>query len=187
MKQIRNRILLLLLGLLALPTFCPLTKVGGVGWGCFAQTNTDRLSLGVGALYEKGMDATLAWEHETRYHNAWEVFVNGYVKWTECASCGHVCPESFWKNYRTWGVGIAYKPCVYRGFNSNGNLRIGASGGSNTSAFIGGLHVGYEHSYTLYRGWQLYWQAKCDLIVPKRNDLFRLGVVIGVKLPVRNK
>ena len=78
----------------------------------FAQSNSDRISFGVGALYERGLDATLSWEHETKYHNAWEFFANGYIKWDECESCGHVCPKSFWKNYRTWGVGAAYKPCV---------------------------------------------------------------------------
>ena len=54
----------------------------------FAQSHSDRLSLGVGALYERGLDATIAWEHETRHHNAWEYFINGYIKWDECASCG---------------------------------------------------------------------------------------------------
>ena len=102
----------------------------------FAQSNSDRISFGVGALYERGLDATLSWEHETKYHNAWEFFANGYVKWDNCESCGHVCPESFWKNYRTWGVGAAYKPCVWRGRNNYGNLRIGASAGSNTDKFI---------------------------------------------------
>lgn len=76
----------------------------------FAQSHSDRISVGAGALYQRGLDATISWEHETRYHNAWEYFINGYIKWDECASCGHVCPESFWNNYRTWGVGAAYKP-----------------------------------------------------------------------------
>ena len=61
-----------------------------------AQSNSDKVSIGVGALYERGLDATLSWEHETKYHNAWEFFANGYVKWKDCESCGHVCPESFW-------------------------------------------------------------------------------------------
>ena len=108
----------------------------------FAQSNSDRISFGVGALYERGLDATLSWEHETKYHNAWEFFANGYIKWADCESCGHVCPESFWKNYRTWGVGTAYKPCVWRSRNNHGNLRIGASVGSNTDKFVGGIHAG---------------------------------------------
>jgi hypothetical protein len=57
----------------------------------FAQSHSDRISVGAGALYQRGLDATISWEHETRYHNAWEYFINGYIKWDECASCGHVC------------------------------------------------------------------------------------------------
>ena len=45
------------------------------------------------------------------------------------------------------------------------------------------IHAGYEHNYALRKGWVLYWQAKCDLILPDREDLFRTGVVIGVKIP----
>lgn len=80
-----------------------------------AQTNSDRISVGVGALYERGLDMTISYEHETKYHNAWEYFANGYIKWDDCKSCGHVCPDSFWRNYRSYGFGIAYKPCVTRG------------------------------------------------------------------------
>ena len=75
-----------------------------------AQSNTDRIGIGVGALYQRGLDLTLSYEHETKYHNAWEYFGNVYLKWDDCESCGHVCPESFWNNYRSYGFGIAYKP-----------------------------------------------------------------------------
>ena len=153
----------------------------------FAQSHSDRISVGVGALYQRGLDATISWEHETRYHHAWEYFINGYIKWDECASCGHVCPESFWNNYRTWGIGAAYKPCVARGRNNYGNLRIGASAGSDTDRFVGGLHVGYEHNFALRHGWGLFVQAKCDLTLPKRKDLFRTGIVIGFKIPTLKK
>lgn len=37
-----------------------------------AQQNSDRISLGFGCLYERGLDVTLSYEHETKYHNAWE-------------------------------------------------------------------------------------------------------------------
>ena len=89
--------------------FAIIAILGSISLSSFAQSHSDRITFGVGLLYERGLDATLAWEHETKYHNAWEYFVNGYLKWDECESCGHVCPESFWKNYRTWGVGVAYK------------------------------------------------------------------------------
>ena len=148
-----------------------------------AQSNSDRLSLGVGCLYQNGVDLTLSYEHEGKYHHAWEVFVNGYLKWDECKSCGHICPESFWKNYRSYGIGVAYKPCVVRGRNHYGKVRIGASAGSDTNRFLGGIHLGYEHNYVLRSGWQLCCQVKTDLMI-KGEDLFRTGVVLGVKLPL---
>ena len=149
-----------------------------------AQRNSDRVSLGVGLLYENGLDATIVYEHELSYHNAVEVFANGYLKWADCASCGHVCPESFWRNYRSYSLGVAYKPCVVRGRNHAGNVRIGASFGSDTERFLAGIHVGYEHNYVLRSGWVLYWQVKSDLMI-KGRDLFRTGVVLGFKIPVK--
>ena len=149
-----------------------------------AQRNSGRLSLGVGLLYENGMDVTLAYEHEMNYRHAWEFFSNGYLKWTECKSCGHICPESFWRNYRTYGFGVAYKPCVVRGRNHYGNLRIGASAGSDTNKFLAGIHVGYEHNYVLRSGCTLFWQVKSDMMI-KGADLLRTGIVLGVKLPIK--
>ena len=78
--------------------------------GATAQTNQNRLSAGIGALYQRGLDATLSAEHTTRYHHAWEYFVNGYVQWTDCTESGHVCPDSFWRNYRTWEVASPTNP-----------------------------------------------------------------------------
>ena len=148
-----------------------------------AQSHGNRLSLGVGALYERGFDVTLAVEHETKNHNAWEYFANGYIKWAKDESAGHVTKESFWNNHRTWGLGIAYKPCVIRGRNHHGNLRIGASLGSDTEKVIGAGHIGFEHSYDFRRGWSLFWQVKEDIVL-RGEDLFRTGVTVGVKVPL---
>lgn len=146
----------------------------------YAQDGSNRISLGTGVLYERGLDLTLSYEHETKYHNAWEYFGNVYLKWDDCASCGHVCPDSFWKNYRTYDFGIAYKPCVVRGRNNHGNVRIGASVGSDTDKVIGGIHVGYEHSYAFRSGWQIFWQVKTDIMI-KGLDTFRTGAALGIK------
>ena len=104
------------------------------------------VNLSAGLLYPNTLDATLSYEIETKYHNAWEFFANGAAKWKDCPSCGHVCAESFWKDHPTWGVGVAYKPCVLRYRNAFGRVRIGASLGSNTDKFLGGIHLGYEHN-----------------------------------------
>lgn len=143
-----------------------------------------RVSLGIGFLYERGLDATISYERKNAYHHVWEFFANGYLKWDKCASCGHVCPDSFWKNYRSWGIGAAYKPCIIRGRNHYGNFRFGGSLGSDTHKVLGGVHAGYEHNYRLRGGWQVYWQVKSDLMI-KGKDLFRTGIVLGVKLPVK--
>ena len=150
----------------------------------YAQGNTDRIGLGVGVLYQRGMDATLFWEHESRYHNAWEVFVNAYTKWDKCADCGKVCAKSFFSNYNTGTAGVAYKPCVVRKRNQYGSLRLGASAGCDIDKkFLAGIHLGYEHNYALPHGWQFYWQAKVDVMLPKRMDIVRAGVALGFKLP----
>lgn len=152
--------------------------------GASAQRNSGRLSLGAGLLYKNGAEMTLAYEHEMNYRHIWEFFANGYLQWSDCRTCGHICPESFWKNYRTWGIGAAYKPCVIRGRNHYGSLRLGASGGSDTEKFVAGIHLGYEHSYVLRNGWTFYWQVKNDVII-RGADLFRTGVALGIKLPIK--
>lgn len=148
----------------------------------FSQRNSNRISFGVGALYERGLDATLSYEREVNNHNLWEVFANAYLKWDKCSVCNHVCPESFWNNYQTFEVGAAYKYCIIRRKNHFGNVRIGVGLGTDTEHFVGGLHLGYEHNYALRKGWYLYWQARTELML-KGQDLFRTGLSIGIKFP----
>lgn len=150
-----------------------------------AQSNSNRIMFGVGALYERGLDATISVEHETKHHNAWEYFANGYIKYAKDPRVGHITKDSFWKHYRTWSVGAAYKPCVFRGKNNYGNLRFGGSIGSDTHEFLGLVHAGYEHNYALRKGWQIYWQVKTDFCI-NGKDLFRTGVVLGFKIPTSN-
>ena len=148
-----------------------------------AQENNNHLLLNVGALYEKGFDATIGYEHGTLYHNSWEYFATAYLKYDTDSNAGHITRESFWHNYNSWHVGIAYKPCVSRGRNHHGNARLGGSLGSDLHDLVGGIHVGYEHSYALRGGWELFFQVKEDVII-KGEDLFRTGVTLGVKLPL---
>ena len=55
--------------------------------------------------------------------------------------------------------------------------------GSDTNRFLGGIHLGYEHNYVLRGGWRLFCQVKTDLMI-KGEDLFRTGIVLGIKLPL---
>lgn len=59
-----------------------------------AQANSNRISLGIGALYERGFDFTIGVEHETKHHNAWEYFANGYIKYAKDPRVGHITLNS---------------------------------------------------------------------------------------------
>jgi hypothetical protein len=148
----------------------------------FAQTEK-HLSVGVGALYERGLDATVSYERELQYHNAYEVFAKYYIKYDKDKAVDHVTRTGFWHDYHTWSLGAAYKPCLSRGRNHHGNAIIGASGGSDGKTFIGGVHAGYEHTYYLQKGWALFWQVREDVMF-KARDRFRTGVSVGVKIPL---
>lgn len=156
----------------------------GLSTGVSASDGEKLIQVGTGLLYQRGWDVTIGVEQETRYHNAWEYFGNVYLKWEDCSSCGHICPESFWKSYRALGVGAAYKPSVVRTRNSVGRIRLGASVGSDRDEFLGGVHVGYEHNYAMRSGLVLFWQVKSDLMI-NGKDLFRTGLVLGVKFPIK--
>lgn len=148
-----------------------------------AQSHGDHIMAGVGVSYERGVEATIAYEHETDYHNAWEYFATGYVKYEKDPEAGHITSRSFWKSYRTMMVGAAYKPCVNRGRNHHGNFRFGVSCGSDLNKVLGAGHVGYEHTYNLYNGWSVFFQLKEDIVI-RGKDTFRTGVSIGVKIPL---
>lgn len=144
-----------------------------------AQDNANRIGVGAGAFFRPAASATLFWEHETAYHSAWEVFVTGTLKLDDL--------DDLKSNHKTWGVGTAWKPCLYRAKNRFGSARIGVSLGAAPVDFLAGIHAGWQHSYALRGGWQFYWQAGVDLMLPRRDDLFRAGVGVGLKLPVRER
>lgn len=152
----------------------------------YAQSRGHRISVGLGALYEKGFDATLSYEHELRHHNAYEIFASGYLKYADCLSCGHVCPESFWHNYKSFCGGVTYKPCVLERRNSYGCFRLGAACGTDNDGFIAGFNLGYERNYALSEDWYFYWQLRTDIMIAAM-DVFRGGITLGIKFPVYNK
>ncbi len=153
-----------------------------------AQDNSHRIGLGAGVMYRNGVDATLLWEHELKYHNSYEIFCNAFLRWDKCPDCNAVCSDSFWNTYNIVSLGAMYKPCVIRLRNSYGSLRVGASIGINQKTdLLAGIHFGYEQNYALGSGIMFYWQAKVDLTLPKKDDLVKAGFALGFKFPVYNK
>lgn len=148
-----------------------------------SQGHGNHVMVGVSATYPQGFDATLAYEHEMNYHNAMEYFANYYIKYTTEPEAGYVTRSSFWHSYNIWTVGFAYKPCVTRGRNHHGNIRVGVSGGSDLHKFVGVGSLGYEHTFNLYHGWSVFFQVKEDVTM-RGEDLFRTGIAIGAKVPL---
>jgi hypothetical protein len=112
-----------------------------------------------------------------------EYFANYYIQYETDPEAGYVTKKSFWHSYNIWNVGLAYKPCVTRGRNHHGNIRIGVSGGSDLHKFVGVGSLGYEHTFNLYNGWSVFFQVKEDVTM-RGKDLFRTGGAIGVKIPL---
>lgn len=148
-----------------------------------AQSRSNRLSLSAGYAPVRGLSATFAYEREVRYHRSFEILADAYLKWEDCPSCGHVCPDSFWNSYNTFLFGGTWKPCVLRRRNSWGNLRLGADFGTDKSEFVAGILLGYERNYALNNGWLFFWQARTDIMINAR-DVFRPGISIGIKFPI---
>ena len=131
-----------------------------------AQTHDDHIMIDIGASYPKGLD-----------------FASYYIKYDKDPEAGYVTKHSFWKSYNMWTIGLVYKPCVVRGRNYHGNLRIGAGGGSDLHQAAGVGTLGYEHTFNLYNGWSVFFQVKEDVTL-KGEDLFRTGATLGVKIPL---
>ena len=146
-----------------------------------AQNNWDRVGFGLGGGYSPMAETVLFWEHETSYHNAWEVFLSGSL------SLDHLRGNIWNDNAKAWGAGAAWKPCVVRSRNNYGSLRLAVMLGAAPREFSSGLTAGYQHSWVLRGGWQLYWQGGVTLTLPKRGDLFGVSSGVGVKMPVRDR
>lgn len=155
----------------------------GIPTSMVAQSHGSHLQVSLGVSYSKTMEATLAYEKEGDYHHAWEYFGCYSIQYADDPEAGHITPKSFWHHYNTWMIGVAYKPCVTRGRNHHGSLRIGASAGSDFEKAIGAAHLGYEHTYNLYDGWSVFFAIKEDITI-RAKDRFRTGVSLGVKIPL---
>lgn len=162
-----RRMLLLLMALTAMTLSCP------------AQDRSNRIGAALGLSFRPSAEMTLFWEHETSYHNAWEVFAEGALQLSQLSQA--------WDRNARWAVGAAWKPCLYRGRNRYGSVRIGASLGAAPESFQATLLVGWQQSYALRGGWQLYWQAGACVTVPRWDGLLHAGGSIGIKLPVLDR
>ena len=96
----------------------------------------------------------------------------------------------FWEHenayHNAWEVFVE-EPCLWRARNRYGSARIGVSLGASPTDFQSSIQAGWQQSYALRGGWQFYWQAGADLMLPKWDGLFRIGGSVGIKMPVRDR
>lgn len=136
-----------------------------------------------GLMYPGVLNGVLSVDFETRYHNAFEFYIDAFTEWKDCQDCGKVCKESFWKSNYALGVGAAYKPVVHRSRNSVGRFRIGADIGTSSREFALGIEAGYEYVWTFKNNVQFVLQQKNELTFWGRPT-WKIGGMVGIRLPM---
>ena len=141
------------------------------------------VGLQAGLMYPGVLNGVLSVDFETRYHNAFEFYIDAFTEWKDCRDCGKVCKESFWKSNYALGVGAAYKPVVHRSRNSVGRFRIGADIGTCSREFALGIEAGYEYVWTFKNNVQFVLQQKNELTFWGRPT-WKFGGMVGFRLPI---
>ena len=139
------------------------------------QTNAIKWNTNIANL-------VIGYEMEGKHHNSWEIYFDFSTAYRKCPLCKEICTQSFF-DYKTFGLGVAYKPAFIRGRNSLLRWRIGGDLGSNKRGFQCSFDFGLEYSYSFKNRMQIYIMQKNDLVFWSR-DHFRNGFVVGFKLPL---
>lgn len=148
-----------------------------------AGENDTYFGFNAGVLYPRIFNITAQYEIETKYHNAWEIYLDYATQWNKCRTCGKVCMDSFWKEEYAYGLGVAYKPAFSRGKNSFGRFRFGADLGASTRNFALGVEVGLEWVWTLRNRMQIVFQQKNEVTFWAKPR-FKNGALIGIRMPL---
>lgn len=149
---------------------------------CWAGDGDKFLNISGGWQWKNTVNAIIGFEAETKYHNAYELYVDLATAYEICPQHGVVDSKSFW-TYKTFGIGLAYKPSMWRGKNSTVRWRFGADLGANRKGFQASIDLGLEYSYTCKNGIQFFVMQKNDFVFWTR-DHFRNGLLIGIKFPL---
>ena len=141
------------------------------------------IGIQAGILYPCMLNGTLSVDFETRYHNAFEFYLDAFTQWKDCPDCRKVCKDSFWHSNYGLSVGAAYKPTVARTRNSVGRFRMGGDIGTANRGFALGVELGYEHVWTFKNNVQFVFQQKNEVTFWAKPT-WRFGGLIGLRLPI---
>jgi len=165
----KKYILLIFIGLLS-----PFVKAG---------EGDTYFSFSGGLLHKKAMSYELTFEKTLRYHNAWEIGLDYYNQvFTHPV-------DSLGKEFKYSALLLqgAYKYNIVR--FRNGNLRFRGAFGigvNERDKFTLSLTPGFEYTYTCPGNIQLFIQEKTQFSFWTNNkSWFRVGIMIGFKIPLR--
>lgn len=141
----------------------------------YAGDGEDRIGINAGFLFPSTLNASLAFEHDLAYGNAFDLVGEMGNHWQTPACC------RFWKGYY-WDVGFGYKHRLTRYKNSMLRLRLGGQLGASQRNFFLGCNVSLEYDYVLPSGIRICIMQKNDFNF-LHGDTFRNGLLIGLKVP----
>ena len=147
-----------------------------------AGENDSYFNTFAGFLFPSTIHATLGYEKELRYGNAYQLSADMGNRWEVDPVCGKVCRESFWANYY-WHGTADYKKCISRYKNSTLRMFGGVQAGAVNRSFFFGMNGGFEYNYAMPCGVMLS-VVQLNQINFRRGDSFRNGLLVGIKLPL---
>lgn len=142
------------------------------------------LNVSGGLAYRKTAMANLAVEWETKYHNSWMVYLDAATIFEWCdIDQTYLCSKTFW-DYRTLGIGGAWKPALYRWKNTNFKGGLGVDLGVKEGySFFLSVDLLFELNYSFKNRTQVFIQQKNDFCFWCKEH-FRNGFMIGIKIPL---
>jgi hypothetical protein len=140
-------------------------------------------SLSGGWLHYNAISSELTFERTLKYHNAWEIGLDYYnqIFSYKLDSLGNEM------NYHSLMFEGVYKHNVVRFKNANLRFRAAAGIGVNEKEkFTMSISPGFEFTYTTSYQWQFFIQEKTQFSFWTRNhSWFRIGIMFGIKIPLR--
>ena len=142
------------------------------------------VSFSGGLLHYKAMSYGLTFEKSLAYHNAWEIGIDYYNQYFT-KPFDAVKGKEF--KYTAILFEGAYKINMVRYRNANLRFRGAAGVGVNErEKFTLSLSPGFEYTYTCPSNLQLFIAEKTQFSFWTNNkSWFRVGVMIGFKIPLR--
>ena len=142
------------------------------------------LNGSVGLAYRNTAGAVFGVEWETKYHNAWMIYLDFATNYAWCdIDQTYLCSKTFW-DYKTLGIGGAFKPELYRWKNLNFKGGLGVDLGIKEGySFFLSIDLIFELSYSFKNKTQIFIQQKNDFCFWCKEH-FRNGAMIGIKIPL---